>query len=207
MIARYMLLLVVPLAIGIKFYLDEQAKPEGLKDLGFTRPHGWSYLTETQVRPDGDRIRYTAAELQDAFARARTTPLFALTRHAAPHAGFNPVIGVNLDYLGVDADTDNVAAVLSRRVEDLQEQAEGAYVIAEPVSTIILDGRTAARVELVAAATTPDAVREKLIVIALLSDRLGVLIAGSGATSGAERIDDIISAFAASMTTSADQKR
>lgn len=199
-----MLLLVVPVAIGIKFYLDANSKPEGLTDLGFTRPHGWSYLTETQVRPDGDRIRYTASELEEAFSEARTTPLFALTRYAPPHAGFNPVIGVNLDYLGTDAEADNVAAVLSRRVEDLQEQADGAYLITEPVSTVILGGRTAARVELVAETTTPDAVREKLIVIALLNDQLGVLVAGSGATSGAERIDDVIRAFAASMTTGSE---
>ena len=196
-IARYALFVIIPLALALQYWLDDHVAAEDLSGFSFVRTPGWTYLTETRVRPVDGRIHYTPAQLAAALDAGQAAPLFALAKYARPQGGLNPAIGVNVAF---ERDADELApeTVLERSMAEAEAQLAGSLTLAEPVTATTLSGLPAARVRYERGG---DAVNggAALVVYAVLIGRTSLLIAASGARTGADAIDEPMQQFVASL--------
>ncbi|MGE0483006.1 MAG: hypothetical protein AB7Q81_02605 [Gammaproteobacteria bacterium] len=196
--SRYLLLLIIPLAIALKAWLDEQEKPHDVSGFSFHRPGDWSYLTETGVKPDGDRIRFAPTAIVAALEQGQGAPLFALTKYPPPHAGINPMIGVNVAF--VAAEQPAPAEVLAQSLAQVQSRSGDALEVLEPINDTLVAGLPAARTVLATREPQPGKARDRLTVLAIAAGQLSFLVAGSGAYDGVDRIDEQLAEFASSLS-------
>lgn len=200
-LSRLLFLVVIPLGLLLHFAMREMSSDGGGPILTVQRPAGWHYLTATPVAPQGDLIRYDGAALDAALAAGQATPLFAVIKHAHPHAGLNPLIGVNVSFETAQ-ELPSASQLLERSIADVQRRSGNALVLLEPITPTTVAGRPAARVVLHTPVPPPGSVPDKMTVVALLDGRLSFMIAASGAADGADEISAEVADFLASLQVS-----
>ncbi|MEQ8660880.1 MAG: hypothetical protein RLW62_08685 [Gammaproteobacteria bacterium] len=195
-LARYALFVIVPLALAVQYWLDEDVTAADLSGFSFDRTAGWTYLTETTVAPAQGRIRFTPTALAAAIRAGQNAPLFALAKYARPQGGLNPAIGVNVA-LEAAAATASPRDVLERGMAETEARLGGALQRTEPLTATTLSGLPAARVRY----TGGDDINggTALVVYAVIIGRTSLLIAASGTQSGADAIDAPLQAFVGSL--------
>lgn len=196
--SRLLFLVVIPLGLLLHFGTREMISSSAGPTLAAQRPTGWHYLTATSVEPRGDRILYDGAALDAALAAGHAAPLFALTKYPHPHAGLNPLIGINVGFED-DAELPSATQLLERSVADVQQRSGNALALLEPITPTTVAGRPAARVVLHTPTPPPGSVPDKMVVVALLEGRLSFMVAASGATAGADEISAEVADFLGSL--------
>ncbi len=193
-LTRLLLLLLVPLTIWVT--MQDTVVAPGAVGLQFARPVTWTYLTGTRVAAVDTAIRYDADALAAALTEGKASPLFAILKYPHPHAGVNPMIGVNVSLV---SGTETPQQELSRRVDEVQRNSGDALEVLQPITPTTIGGYAAARVVLHATKTaSAGPAPDKMTVVAIVADKLSLMIAASGAFDGEDAVESTLEEFLAS---------
>lgn len=197
LIARIALLFLVPLTLWISLSRQITPADTAVSSLRVARPPGWHYMTATPVSAGDNEIRFDARAIEDALAAGQAAPLFAIVKYPPPHVGVDPMIGVNVARA---TGTESPVAELERSVNEVQQRSGNALEILQPIAPTTIAGHPAARVVL-HAAVAPDSGKapDRMTVMSVVTPRLSLMIAASGAFEGADTVDATLSDFLASL--------
>ncbi|MGE0861315.1 MAG: hypothetical protein AB7P42_19530 [Gammaproteobacteria bacterium] len=165
-------------------------------DLGLelrTAP-GWTYVGAAAAERTGDTVRFDDDALAAALAPRGAGALFAVLKHAPPHAGHNPTFGVSVERRAA-AGRASPVALLSEQVESARREA-GFSVVRGP-QAVRLAGRDAASATL--RAPGPDGIATRIQLTLLPLADMVVQVTATDAASGAERVDAELDAMLASL--------
>lgn len=91
---------------------------------------GWTYVGAAAAERDGDTLRFDDEAIAAALAARGTGALFAVLKHAPPHAGHNPTFGVSVERRAA-AGSASAVALLEAQVEAAHRDA-GFTVVRGP---------------------------------------------------------------------------
>lgn len=198
-VARYLLLLLIPIAILLNYLAREVADLGDVQGFSCVRPAGWGYAGATVATPQGDRIELSSSTVREAIGAGNAAPIFVLSKYRPPHRGLNPIIGVNVAYESA-REIPSASDVLSRSVAEVQARSGEALEIVEAVSATEIARRPGARVVLASKAPAPGKIPDKLVVLAVVVGRTSIMIAASGGFSGDDAVESELAEFAASFS-------
>lgn len=193
---RLLFLILIPLTIWITMHDSNVPPASGPVGLRFSRPATWTYLTATKVAATGTVIRFDADALEEALAAGKAAPLFAIIKYPHPHAGVNPMIGVNVSRA---TGSQSPLQELTRRVDEVQRNSGDALELLQPITPTTIGGHPAARVVLHATKTSAAGpAPDRMTVVSVVTDTLSLMVAASGAFGGEDAIESTLEDFLAS---------